>query len=258
MRLLRAAREGPRLTVTLTRPDVHNALDAELIDALGQTFRDAASDAGVRYVVVAGEGASFCAGGDLNFMRGMVDRPAAENRRTAGRLADTLDAMVDCPKPIIARVHGAVLAGGMGLVAAADLAVAHPDTVFGLTEVRVGIVPAVIFPFMLRKVARHHLLWAAITGDRFPAQRALEMGLLNEVAGDLDGAVERWSHSLLAGGPNAQAGVKTLFARVPGLSREDARALTVDLIVRGCTSAEGQEGMLAFLEKRRPSWPDRS
>jgi methylglutaconyl-CoA hydratase len=250
-------REGPRWTVTLNRPEVHNALHDRLIEALAQTFRDAASAEGVRYVVLAGEGPSFCAGGDLTFMRAMIDRPLEENRAAAGRLPDMLEAMISCPKPIIARVHGATLAGGMGLVAAADLAVAHPKAVFGLTEVRVGIAPAMIFPFMLRKVARHHLLWAAMTGDRFPAQRALEMGLVNAVEDDLDGVIGRWAQSLLAGGPGAQADVKTVFSRVPGLLWDEAKALTVDLIVRGCMSAEGQEGMLAFLQRRRPSWPGR-
>jgi methylglutaconyl-CoA hydratase len=251
---LRTAIEGPRLAVTLSRPDVHNALNADLIESLGQRFREAAALEGVRYIVLAGDGPSFCAGGDLAFMRGMVDRPFEENRASAGRLAQTLEAMITCPKPIIARVHGAALAGGMGLVAACDLAVAHPNALFGLTEVRVGIVPSMIFPFMLRKVARHHLLWAALTGDRFPAQRALEMGLVNEVADDLDGAITRWAESLLAGGPSAQAGAKDLFFRVPHLPWAEAKALTVELIVRGCISPEGQEGMLAFLEKRRPTW----
>jgi methylglutaconyl-CoA hydratase len=252
--ILRVDIDGPRLTLTLNRPDVHNALNDALIAALGETFRGAAAMPGVRVVVVRGEGRSFCAGGDLAFMKGMVDRSVEENRAGVGRLADTLEAMVSCPVPVIARVHGAALAGGMGLVAAADLAVAHPGAVFGLTETRVGIAPSMVLPYLLRRVARHHLLWAALTGDRFPAPRALEMGLVNDVTDDLDGAIDRWVESLLAGGPAAQAGVKELFLRVPHLPWAEAKALTVDLIVRGCTSPEGQEGMAAFLEKRRPRW----
>jgi methylglutaconyl-CoA hydratase len=254
--VLRVTTDGPRLTVLLNRPGVHNALNAEVIEALYDAFSAAARLSTVRYIVIAGEGRSFCAGGDLAFMRGMVHTAQAENLKTAGRLADALDAIVTCPKPVIARVHGAALAGGMGLVAACDLAVAHPGAVFGLTEPRVGIVPAMIFPFMLRKVARHEVLWAALTGDRFPASRAQAMGLVNVVCEDLDGVIQAWAESLLAGGPQALAGVKRLFHEVPQLAWSDARPLTVELIVRGCTSAEGQEGMLAFLEKRRPVWPD--
>jgi methylglutaconyl-CoA hydratase len=252
--LLRLQVDGPRLTITLARPEVHNALNAELIEAVGRAVREAAALPDVRYVVLAGEGRSFCAGGDLAFMREMAGRPLGVNRTEAGRLFETLEAMVTCPKPIMARVHGAALAGGVGLVAAADLAVAHPDARFGLTEVRLGVVPAMIFPFMLRKIARHHLLWAALTGERFPAARALAMGLVNEVAEDLDGVITGWAAALLAGGPEALAGVKVLFQRVPQLPWDEARALTVDLIVRSCMGVEGQEGMLAFLEKRRPPW----
>jgi methylglutaconyl-CoA hydratase len=253
--VLRATTDGPRLTITLNRPEVHNALNAELIDALAGTLRDAAGRHDVRYIVITGEGASFCAGGDLTAMRGMIDRPHDDNLRTAGALPALLETMITGPKPIIARVHGATFAGGMGLVAACDLAVAHPKAVFGLTEVRLGIVPAMIFPYLLRRVARHELLWAALTGDRFPAARALAMGLVNEVTEDLDGVIQRWAESLLAGGPNALAGAKELFFRVPQMSWDEARALTVELIVRNCISPEGQEGMLAFLEKRRPVWP---
>ncbi|MDR7420800.1 MAG: enoyl-CoA hydratase-related protein [Armatimonadota bacterium] len=253
--IVRTTTDGPRFTVTLNRPEVHNALNAELIDALARVFRDVAGRHDVRYVVIASEGPSFCAGGDLTVMRDMIDRPHADNLRVAGALPALLEAMITCPKPIIARVHGATFAGGMGLVAACDLAVAHPKAVFGLTEVRLGIVPAMIFPYLLRRVARHELLWATLTGDRFPAARALAMGLVNEVTGDLDGVIHRWAESVLAGGPNALAGAKELFFRVPQMSWDAARALTVELIVRNCISPEGQEGMLAFLEKRRPIWP---
>lgn len=253
--VLKTAVDGPKLTITLNRPEVHNALNGDLIEALGQAFQDAAGRRDVRYVVLVGEGASFCAGGDLAFMRGMIDRSREDNLRAAAGLATTLEMMITCPKTIIARVHGATFAGGMGLLAACDLAVAHPTAVFGLTEVRVGIVPSMIFPVMLRKVARHDVLWAALTGDRFPAARALAMGLVNEVSEDLDGTIQRWAESLLAGGPSAQAGVKELFFRVPQTPWDEARALTVELIVRDCTSPEGQEGMLALHEKRRPVWP---
>jgi methylglutaconyl-CoA hydratase len=245
---------GPRLSITLSRPDVRNALSADLIDALAATFREAGQRSGVRYVVLSGEGPSFCAGADLHWMRSMVDASLEENRRDAARLAEMLDAVVQCPRPVIARVHGAVLGGGVGLVAACDLAVAEPGAVFGLTEVRLGLVPAMIFPFLLRKLSRPHLLWAALTGDRFPAHRALEMGLVNAVSEDSDGVVAGWARDLEAGGPEALAQVKRLFNEVPPLGPKEVREFTVDLIARVRGGLEGQEGMRAFLEKRKPSW----
>ncbi|MDR5683517.1 MAG: enoyl-CoA hydratase-related protein [Armatimonadota bacterium] len=254
MNVLRVEVDGSSLSITLSRPEVHNALSADLIDALGAAFRDAARRPGIRYVVLSGEGPSFCAGADLHWMRSTVHASLEDNRRDAARLAEMLDAVVGCPRPVVARVHGAVLGGGMGLVAACDLAVAEPGAVFGLTEVRLGLVPAMIFPFLLRKVSRSHLLWAALTGERFPAHRALEMGLVNAVADDPDDVVAGWARSLQAGGPEALAQVKHLFDQVHRLSPQEAREFTVDLIARLRTGPEGQEGMRAFLERRRPSW----
>lgn len=255
--LLRRQTDGPRLTLTLCRPEVHNALNAELIDAVAAVFRDAAALGEIRYIVLAGDGPSFCAGADLNWMRASLDASFEENRADAARLAAALDAIATCPKPVIARVHGAALGGGVGLVAACDLAVASPAAVFGLTEVRVGLVPAMIFPFLVRKVAGGELLRAALTGDRFTAQHAQAMGLVNEVAEDGDAVITRWADSLLAAGPEAVARVKQLFNAVPHLSWEAARAYTADLIAGVRAGPEAQEGMRAFLERRKPAWmPD--
>jgi methylglutaconyl-CoA hydratase len=252
--MLRVDVDGRRLSVTLARPDVHNALSADLIDAITSAFRDAGQRPGVRYVVVAGDGPSFCAGADLHWMRSTAAASLEENRRDALRLAEMLDAIVQSPLPVIARVHGAVLGGGVGLVAACDLAVAEPSAVFGLTEVRLGLVPAMIFPFLLRRLSRSHLLWAALTGDRFPAHRALEMGLVNAVSEDPAGVVTRWGRSLEAGGAEALANVKRLFNAVPHLNLQEVRQFTADLIARVRGGREGQEGMRAFLEKRNPNW----
>lgn len=252
--VLRRRVDGPRLTLTLNRPDVHNALNVELIDALGAAVRDATTARGIRYMVLEGEGPSFCAGADLDWMRAAVAATRAQNEADAGRVIDILDAIVRSPKPVIARVHGAALAGGMGLVAACDLAVAGPGALFGLTEVRLGLVPAMIFPYLLRKVAPHYLRWAAMTGERFGPQHARDMGLVNEVAEDIDRVIAHWADGLMAGAPDAQARVKTLFNAVPGLTWDAARAYTVEVIAEVRAGPEGQEGMRAFLEKRRPSW----
>jgi len=252
--VLRRRVDGPRLTLTLSRPEVHNALNAELIDALGAAVRSNAADHGIRYIVLEGEGPSFCAGADLGWLRASLEATRAQNEADAGRLVDTLDAIVRCPKPVIARVHGAALAGGMGLVAACDLAVAGPGALFGLTEVRLGLVPAMIFPYLLRKVAAHSLRWAAITGERFGPQHARDMGLVNEVAEDIDRVIAHWADSLVAAAPHAQARVKGMFDTLPGMTWDSARAYTVALIAEVRAGPEGQEGMRAFLEKRRPSW----
>ncbi len=243
-----------RLSVTLHRPEVHNALNAELIDALGQVFRKAAALDQIRYIVLDGNGPSFCAGADLDWMRAGLDASLEENRTGAGRLAEVLDAIITCPKPVIASVHGAALGGGLGLVAASDLAVATPSAAFGLTEVRLGLVPAMIFPYLLRKVARHHLLRVALTGEQFTAQHAQELGLINELDENREATIAQWAESLVAAGPGAIARVKELFHKVPMLSWEAARKYTIDLIARVRTSQEAQEGMRAFLDKRRPPW----
>lgn len=251
---VRVTQEGARATVTLARPEVHNALDPLLLGALMEAFRTTAEHPDVRVVVLAADGPSFCAGADLRWMRAALGASLEENRRDAAQLADLLEAIVTSPKPVIARVHGAVLGGGMGLVAACDLAVATPDATFGLPEVRLGLVPAMIFPFLLRKVAPAELLWAALTGSRFPAERAHRMGLVNAVAADPDAVVDEWCEALCAAGPQALAAVKELFRAVPHLGPKEARHFTVDLIARIRTGEEAQEGMRAFLEKRQPSW----
>jgi methylglutaconyl-CoA hydratase len=250
---LQSHREGPRLTLVLARPAVHNALDEDLMAALETALRQAPA-AGVRYVVLAGEGPSFCAGADLAWMHRAARMNPEENRQDAERLAALLDAIVTCPLPVIARVHGAVLGGGVGLVAACDLAVATPAAVFGLSEVRLGLAPAVIFPVLLHRMTPSPLLQAALTGERFTADAARAMGLVHEVADDPDAVIARWAASLLAAPPGALAAVKTLFHTVPHLPRDEARAFTVGLLARLRAGEEAQEGIRAFLERRRPRW----
>ncbi len=254
---VRVQQEGPRAVITLTRPQTHNALHPELIEALTQAFRAVGEDGRVRYVVLAAEGPSFCAGADLRWMQASLGAPPEENRRDAERLFHLLETIAGCPKPVVARVHGPALGGGVGLVAACDLAVAHPDAVFGLPEVRLGLAPAMILPFLLRRVNRADLVWAALLGGRFSAERAKAMGLVHEVSPDLDEVIGTWGETLLAAGPEALGAVKRLLAIVPSLPWEEAKRFTVELIAQLRAGPEAQEGMRAFLEKRPPSWRGR-
>ncbi|MCB9557147.1 MAG: enoyl-CoA hydratase/isomerase family protein [Deltaproteobacteria bacterium] len=251
-------RDG-RGTITLARPDIHNALNGQLIDELHQAIETFAADPQVRFIVLAGEGRSFCAGADLNWMKSQATADAQQSKAEVMRLVRLLDAMVAAPKPVIARVHGAALGGGMGLVAACDLVAAAPRAQFGLTEVRLGIVPAMIFPYLMRRCVRHKLLEAALTGERFRADSALELGLVNAIDEDVDRLIDSWSESLMACGPRALGLVKQLYAEVPRVDAETARELTASMIADARRSSEGQEGMRAFLERRKPAWhPERA
>jgi methylglutaconyl-CoA hydratase len=245
---LRVEREGPLLRVTLARPERRNAFDAALIQELASAFADVGD---ARAVVLAGEGESFCAGADVEWQRSSIDLSYEENVEDAERLCRMLSAVDGCPAPVVARVHGYALGGGSGLVACADVAVASDDAVFGFSEVKLGIIPAVISPFVLAKVgssARRYFL----TGERFDAETALRIGLVNEVASNLDDAVERVVAELLTSGPEAVREAKALVRdRPPGEELPHIAA-------RRRTSAEGQEGLRAFLEKRAPGWRSES
>ena len=248
--------QGPVARVWLTRPEAHNAFGAELITELTAAFRDLAARPGVRAVVLAGEGSSFSAGADVNWMQRSLNCTVEENLADARRLEGLFAAIAECPRPVIARVHGAALGGGSGLVAASDFAVAAEGAKFGFTEVRLGIVPAVISPFVLAKIGPGLARPLFLTGERFDAARALRIGLVQEVvkAGELDAAVQRTVDSLLAAGPEAVARAKRILATVPYLSREEAREFTARLIAETRVTPEAQEGLRAFLEKRGPSW----
>lgn len=252
--LLKKELAAGRMTVTLARPEIRNALNDELIDQLNGALDEATQNPEVRVVVLAGEGKAFCAGADLNWMRKVVTGTLEENKADARRLVELLDRIVDAPLPVIARVHGPALGGGMGLVAACDLVVAHPRAKLGLTEVRLGLAPAMIFPYLLRKVQRHELLALGLFGEIFDGARGKEIGLVNEVSEDVDAVVERWCETLTQCGPKALGAVKALFSEVPRRSRQGAVDFTVEMIAELRRSDEGQEGMRAFLEKRPASW----
>lgn len=252
--MLRVEARGNRLDVVLHRPAVHNALNPELLQALTEAFQQVASRQDVRYVVLSAEGPSFCAGADLAWMRQAATSSFEENQQEASRVFAALQAVADCPKPVVARVHGTTLGGGVGLVAACDLAVATPNAIFGLSEVRLGLVPAMILPFLLRKVHRSALPWAVLTGSRFPAVQALEMGLVHAVSEDPDQVISQWGEAFLQAGPQALAEAKRLLQLLPALPPDQAREEAVRAIAAVRVGPEAQEGMRAFLERRKPAW----
>lgn len=239
--------DGDVLRITLTRPERRNAFDAALIAELAEAFVDVGR---ARAVVLAGEGPSFSAGADVDWMRSSVDLSYDENVADALALRRMLEAIDGCPAPVIARVQGHALGGGVGLVACADVVIATPDAVFGFSEVKLGIVPAVISPFALAKIGPSAARRYFLTGERFDAETALRIGLVHEVAGDLDAAVDRVLEELRSAGPRAVRAAKRLVLDAPLDGTETARR-----IAERRTSQEGQEGLRAFLERRKPSWP---
>lgn len=245
-------------TLTLNRPNIHNAFDDVLIAALSAAFARLGTDGSVRVVVLTGAGKSFSAGADLNWMRRMAGYSLDENRADSDRLAAMLHALDMLPKPCVARVNGAALGGGVGLVAACDIAIAAETALFGVTEVRLGLIPAVISPYVTRAMGPRHARHLALTGERFGAEEARHAGLVHEVtpADRLDAAVEAVIAHLLAGAPGAQADIKALIRAVSadGEVSDDIRADTAARIAARRARPEAKEGMAAFFDKRRPGW----
>jgi len=257
--LLRVERDGVVARVTLDRPDIRNAFNPELITALTDAFAAVASESAdeLRAVVLSGAGPTFCAGADVAWMRSAASLDEAASEADAGRLAAMLEAIDMCPAPVVARVQGAALGGGMGLCAVSDIVVATADATFGFTETRLGILPAVIGPYALAKIGETHARALFISGSRFGAARARDIGLVHEVVAAeaaLDRRIEELLGELLAAGPTAAREAKALIRRLRGQPPAQARALTVAAIARQRSSAEGREGLSAFLEKRDPSW----
>ena len=251
MTALRIEREAGMLRVAMARPERRNAFDAALIDELAAAFADVGD---ARAVVLCGDGPSFSAGADVEWMRSSVDLSYEENVADALRLRAMLDAIDSCPAPVIGRVQGHALGGGCGLVACCDIVVAEPAAQFAFSEVKLGIVPAVISPFALAKIGPGAARRYFVTGERFSAAEALRIGLIHEVADDLDAAVARITGEVLTAGPTAARAAKEL-ARAPLAAEETARSIAAHR-----TSPEGQEGLRAFLDgRRRPladgSWP---
>lgn len=242
--------------VTLARPAVRNAFNADVIAQLHAIFTRIAGADDVRAVVLAGEGTVFCGGADVNWMRASLDLSFEANAVDAERMSDMFRVIDNCPRPVIARIQGAALGGGAGLAAVCDIAIAADDATFGFTEVKLGIIPAVISPFVLAKIGASAARALFLTGERFGAARAERIGLVHRVvpAAELDEAVERTIVEFRSAGPYAASAAKLLVRRVLDATYEQSRAITSRAIADLRISPEGQEGLRAFLERRKPSF----
>lgn len=250
-------REGAVLTVALNRPGSHNAMTPEMIATLTTIFREVAVDETVRVVVLTGNGRSFCAGADLSFMRAAADYSFAENVADGEAIFDLMLAIDSCPRPVIGRVNGAAIGGGAGLVSCCDSVVAVARATLAFSETRLGIVPAVISPFVLAKIGSGPGRELFLSGERFSAEYARHIGLVQHVVPDeaaLDAKVAERIGQFLQAAPGAQAAAKQLIGAVSGQPKEAMRAFTTQLIAQRRASAEGREGMSAFLQKRAPWW----
>ena len=249
------AQSGPVVTVTLNRPDVRNAFDEAMVAEL-TAWTESVPSSGARVAVLAGAGKTFCAGADLGWMSKMVAYSHDENVRDAGAMARMFERLNGLPLPLVGRVHGAALGGGAGLAAVCDIVVAAEDAVFGFTEAKLGILPAVIAPFAVGKIGVSAARELFLTAARFSATRAREIGLAHAVTSEssLDAVVDSYVRELLTSGREAMAEAKGLIGRVAGRTPADVADLTAGTIAARRVSAEGQEGMRAFLEKRKPTW----
>jgi methylglutaconyl-CoA hydratase len=267
LRLTRTGPENAVARVTLARPDVHNAFDASLIADLRAAFTALAREdaAALRVVVLAGEGPTFCAGADIAWMRAAMTLDVEGNEQDAMAMAEMFEAIDTCPVPIVTRVQGAALGGGMGLCAVSDVVIAESGARFGFTETRLGILPAVIAPFVIAKIGENHARALFPGGRRFDAIRAQRIGLVHEVVeGEeaLDAAVESAVADILASGPTAVRAAKGIVREVRGLGHGSSKWHTARVIARQRVSAEAREGFAAFEERRRAAWapepdPDR-
>jgi methylglutaconyl-CoA hydratase len=242
--------------ITLNRPQVHNAFNATMIRELRTALQKARDDDSVRVVVLTGAGASFCAGADLNWMREIIGYSFDQNIEESRDLAELMLEIYTLPKPTVAGVNGAAIGGGNGLLSACDIVIASDRARFGLSEVKIGLVPAAISPYVIRRIGESASREYFLTGERFDARRALEIGLVNKVVShaELDTRVREVVRLLLSSGPEAMASCKELLYRVPAMSLGEAKTYTAEVIAKLRVSQEGQEGMAAFLEKRKPAW----
>lgn len=243
-------------TLTLARPDLHNAFNVEMIAELRDCFSALASDPATRVVVLTGAGPSFCAGADLNWMRASLDWSREQNMSDAKALAAMFEAAWNLPQPLVGRINGAAMGGGVGLVACCDIAVATDTARFGFSEVKLGLIPAVISQYVVPKIGVSQARALFVSAERFTAQRAYEIGLVHAVAStaELDVTVANLVERLLSSGPAALGAAKRLVDAVWTLDREAARRYVLEAIAQARTSPEGQEGIRAFLEKRKPNW----
>jgi methylglutaconyl-CoA hydratase len=251
-------RDGLVARVWLNRPEQHNSLAAELVAELTSALHALALEAGVRVVVLGGRGPSFCAGADIALMKASAHATSEDNLAEAQRLAGLFTSLAELPKPVIARLHGHVLGGGVGLACACDIAVASDDARFALSEVRLGILPAIISPYVLRRLGDRAARELMLTGERLDALNALRYGLAHHVvpAGELDAKVEERVQALLAGAPRAQGRIKTLLELWADSSWEEYRSGLPRVLAEVRAGDEAKEGLGAFFEKRKPKWTE--
>jgi methylglutaconyl-CoA hydratase len=251
----------PIASVILDRPDVHNAFNDELVKRVTDTFTELGTRDDVRVIVLAGAGKSFCAGADLNWMKRMVQYTREQNLEDARAVGSMYLAIAKCPKPVIARIHGAALGGGAGLVAACDIAVAVESVQFGFTEVKLGIIPAIIAPFVIARLGPGRAREFFITGERFLAPVAMNIGLIQHVASHeaaLDALIDSKVSQILTSAPGAIAAAKELIFGVTSRNLESALEFAAEAIAQARTTREGQAGMQAFLERQRPPWIEKN
>ncbi len=242
--------------VILNRPEVHNAFNEVMIKELTEIFGRLSKDGNIRVVVLTGEGKSFCAGADLNWMKKVIDFSYEENFDDSLKLAELFYLIYSLPKPTIARVNGSAIGGGTGLVSVCDIVIASEDARFSLSEVKLGLVPACISPYVIRRMGESKAKEFFLTGQTLDAGKALQAGLVNEVVPlkALDGAVDERIKQLVSSGPEALKWCKELLEKVPSMNFDLATDYTAEVIAKLRISDEGQEGMNAFLEKRKPKW----
>jgi|Deesub1362B_J571_1020462.scaffolds.fasta_scaffold00181_10 methylglutaconyl-CoA hydratase len=242
--------------ISLNRPQVHNAFNKIMVKELFLAFQQTTKDSEIRVVVLTGKGKSFCAGADLNWMREIVNYSYEENLEESKQIAELLHLIYSLPKPTIAQINGTTIGGGTGLMAACDIIIASENAKFGLSEVKLGLVPAVISPYVIKRIGESFARRYFLTGERLTAEEALRIGLVNKIVPEeeLDKEVEKIVTFLLTSGPNAIANCKELLKRIPNMSLEEAKSYTAKMIADLRISEEGQEGMSAFLEKRKPNW----
>ncbi len=254
---LKTSLQNGVFSIALNRPEVKNAFNEQVILDFQKVFEDIGKNPEVRVVVISGEGDVFCSGGDLKWLKESLNLEQRDNLADTKRLARMFDTLNNCPKPLVGLVHGAVIGGGVGLVSVCDYVVASQETLFSLAEVRVGIIPACIGPFVLAKIGETHARAYFISAERFNAKRAHEIGLVHEVVAtpaDLRPAAERIVKNLMAGGPGAITAAKKLISDLRHMGHPECLDYVAETLATLRVAPEGQEGLKAFLEKRKPNW----
>jgi len=246
----------PVARIIFNRPEVHNAFNAVMIRELTSALEEIKNREEIRVLILTGQGKSFCAGADLNWMREIINYSFEENLRESRELAELIYQLDGLPLPTIARINGATIGGGNGFHAACDIAIASEEAIFSLSEVKIGLIPAVISPYVVRRIGESRARQYFLTGERISAKRAEEIGLVHRVVptSSLDEAVDETIKMLLSSGPQAIRRSKEIIRKVPLMSLEEAKEYTARIIAELRISPEGQEGMAAFLEKRKPKW----